>query len=158
MPIRRLRAYLDGHNIGYTVINHSSDLSAWEVAQSTHISGREIAKTVILTMDQQTAMVVLPASCRINSEFFKAFNDTQNVRLATEDEMRRFFPDCEIGAMPPFGNLYSIGVYVAEQLTEDDEIIFNAGNHRQLIQMRYSDFDRLVRPVVLNYILTASKY
>lgn len=157
MPTRRLRDFLDGHKIRYKVINHSSAYSALEAAQSAHISGREIAKTVILKFENTTVMAVLPASSRINFEFFKALYDTQYVRLATEDEIRIMFPDCEIGAMPPFGNLYSIDVCVAQQLTEDDEIAFNAGNFHQLLQMKYTDFERLVRPIVLDFALEASE-
>ena len=148
MPTRRLRDFLDGHKIRYKVINHSSAYSALEAAQSAHISGREIAKTVILKFENTTVMAVLPASSRINFEFFKALYDTQYVRLATEDEIR---------IMPPFGNLYSIDVCVAQQLTEDDEIAFNAGNFHQLLQMKYTDFERLVRPIVLDFALEASE-
>ena len=157
MPTRRLRDFLDGHKIRYKVINHSSAYSALEAAQSAHISGREIAKTVILKFENTTVMAVLPASSRINFEFFKALYDTQYVRLATEDEIRIMFPDCEIGAMPPFGNLYSIDVCVGQQLTEDGEIAFNAGNFHQLLQMKYTDFERLVRPIVLDFALEASE-
>jgi Ala-tRNA(Pro) deacylase len=158
MPTQRLRKYLDDHMIKYTVINHSLAYSALEVAQSAHISGKIIAKTIILKIDQQTAMVVLPAPFKVNIDFFKDLSETNNVRLATEKEVQEIFPDCEIGAMPPFGNLYSIDVYVATQLTEDEEIAFNAGNHRQLIQMKYVDFERLVHPVVFDLTSEPSEW
>lgn len=151
MPIRRLKTYLDSHHIRYLVMDHSPAFSALEVAEYTHISGRFIAKTVILIIEDQPAMVVLPGTEKVDLEFFKEFCDTHDVRLATEEEFREIFPDCEVGAMPPFGNLYGINVYVAKSLTEDDEIAFNAGNHHQIIKMKYSDLDRLVHPVVLDF-------
>lgn len=151
MPIRRLRTYLDTNDVRYVVMDHSPAFSALEVAQYTHISGKYIAKTIILIVEDQPVMLVLPGSEKVSLDFFKDFCDTHDVRLASEDEFREIFPDCEVGAMPPFGNLYGINVYVSKSLTEDDEIAFNAGNHHQVIIMKYRDFDRLVRPVVLDF-------
>lgn len=151
MPIRRLKNYLDSHHIRYVVIDHSPAFSALEVAEYTHISGKNIAKTVIVIVEDQPVMMVLPGSQEIDLEFFKEFCDTSDIRLASEEEFREIFPDCEVGAMPPFGNLYGVNVYVAKSLTEDEEIAFNAGNHRQIIKMKYVDFDRLVRPVILDF-------
>ena len=154
MPIRRLKKYLDSHHIRYLVMDHSPAFSALEVAEYTHISGKFIAKTIILIIEDQPAMLVLPGTEKVNLDFFKEFCETQDVRLATEDEFKEIFPDCEVGAMPPFGNLYGINVYVAKTLTVDDEIAFNAGNHHQIVKMKYRDFDRLARPVVLDFSLS----
>ncbi len=154
MPIRRLRTYLDTHDVRYVVMDHSPAFSALEEAQYKHISGRNIAKTIILIVEDQPVMLVLPGSEKVSLDFFKEFCDTQDVRLANEDEFREIFPDCEVGAMPPFGNLYGINVYVSKSLTEDDEIAFNAGNHHQVIKMKYRDFERLVHPVVLDFTVS----
>jgi Ala-tRNA(Pro) deacylase len=151
MPIHRLRKFLDDKRIKYTVICHSTAYTAQEIAQSAHVSGFQIAKTiVIVTMEGKTALVVLPAPYRINFSSLKEELGSAGVWLASEEEFNEMFPDCETGAMPPFGNLYSLEVYVDKKLTEDKEIAFNACNHRELIKMKYSDFSRLVRPTVLD--------
>ena len=157
MPMLRLRKYLDANKVKYVVISHSTAYTAQETAENAHVSGKEMAKTIIVKLDDKTAMVVLPASYRINFDHLKEQTGSDEVRLASEDEFKDMFPDCEIGAMPPFGNLYSIDVYVAKRLTEDEEIAFNAGNHRELIRMKYKDFDRLVRPIVLDVTLATSR-
>ena len=157
MPVRRLRKYLDENNIKYAVISHSPAYTAQETAQSAHISGREMAKTVIVEMDRKMAMVVLPASYKVNIGRLEDITESEDVRFAKENEFKRKFPSCEIGAMPPFGNLYSMDVYVAQRLTQDKEIAFNAGNHRELIVMKYKDFDRLVHPIVLDLTLEPPK-
>lgn len=158
MPIQKLRKYLDENKVKYVVISHSPVFTAQETAQNAHVSGKEMAKTIIVKIAGQTAMVVLPASCRINFEYLRELTGEEEVRLASEQEFKDMFPDCEVGAMPPFGNLYSLDVYVAQKLTEDDEIAFNAGNHRELIKMKYKDFDRLVHPTVLDLTLASSRW
>lgn len=150
MAIQKLKRFLDVNNIKYVVISHSPAYTAQETAESAHVSGKEMAKTIIVKIGEQTAMVVLPASARINFEFLQDLTGTEKVRLASEQEFRNLFPDCETGAMPPFGNLYSLDVYMARELAEDEEIVFNAGNHRELIRMRYRDFYRLVCPMVFD--------
>lgn len=151
MPTQKLKAYLDSNNIQYLTINHSQAFTAQKVAAATHISGWEIAKTVIVDVDGKIAMAVLPASTHINLEILKKVTGSENVRLATETEFSALFPGCETGAMPPFGNLYDMKVFVAKRLTEDDEIAFNAGTHTELIQMSYKDFERLVKPKVMEF-------
>lgn len=156
MPIAKLRKYLDDNRIRYVVISHSTAYTAQDAAQASHIPGKEIAKTVMVNVDGEDgrmAMVVLPATSKIDFGLLKEATGADAIELATEDEFKDVFPDCEIGAMPPFGNLYNIPVYVAQRLTEDEEIAFNAGNHRELIKMRYKDFERLVHPKVLDLTL-----
>ncbi|MCR4336363.1 MAG: YbaK/EbsC family protein [Candidatus Omnitrophica bacterium] len=150
MPTKRIKDYLDNNKIKYAVLNHPATYTAQETAQSAHVSGKDMAKTVIVKMDGQTAMVVLPASYKINLGFLQEITGSEDIRLATEEEFRNIFPDCEMGAMPPLGNLYSVDVYVARRLVEDEEIAFNAGNHRELIKMKYKDYDRLVRPLIFD--------
>ncbi len=151
MPIKKLKGYLDSNNIQYLTITHSQAYSAQKVAASAHISGWEIAKTVIIKIDGKMAMAVLPASTRINMKLIREVTGTDNVALATEEEFEKLFPECETGAMPPFGNLYDMDVYVAKSLSVDEEIAFNAGTHTELIRMFYKDFERLVKPKVVEF-------
>ncbi|AHW60943.1 Ala-tRNA(Pro) deacylase [Draconibacterium orientale] len=151
MPVKKLKAFLDENDVKYTVIRHSSAFTAQEIAAKSHISGKEVAKTVIVNVDGKMAMTVLPASYQVDFELLKDIFGSQHVNLATEAEFQRFFPDCEIGAMPPFGNLYDMEVFVAETLAEDEEIAFNAGNHTEMIKMSYADFERMVEPRVFKF-------
>jgi len=148
MPVKKLKTFLDSHDIGYVSISHSPAYSAQAIAEVAHIPGKELAKTVIVGIDNRFAMVVLPASCRVQLGHLKAAVSASHVELATEAEVENLFPDCEKGAMPPFGNLYDLDVYVAEQLTEDEEIAFSAGLHTEVVRLSYKDFDRLVMPKV----------
>ncbi len=148
MPVKRLKEFLDGRDIKYVPISHSPAYSAQTIAESAHIPGKELAKTVIVKINDEFAMVILPASYRVHLGHLKAAVSASHVELATETELENLFPDCERGAMPPFGNLYDMDVYVAEQLTEDDEIAFSAGSHTELIRMSYKDFESLVTPKI----------
>jgi Ala-tRNA(Pro) deacylase len=146
MPLTKIRKFLDKHNIKYTIIKHSSAYTAQEIAASAHISGKELAKTVMIKFDGKMAMAVLPASYKISFDDLKEVLGVEKVRLAYEQEFMDKFPDCEVGAMPPFGNLYGLEVYVAESLADDEEIAFNACSHTELIRMRYKNFEELVKP------------
>ena len=148
MPVRKLKKFLDSNNVKYVSISHSPAYDAQRIAESTHIPGKELAKTVIVRIDDQFAMAVLPASSRVHLGHLKVAVSASHVELATEAEVENLFPDCEKGAMPPFGNLYDIDVYVADQLTEDKEIAFSAGSHTEVVRMSYKDFDRLVMPKI----------
>lgn len=150
MPVERLKEYLDHERVNYNSVRHYETFTAQETAESAHIPGRELAKTVVVKIDGKMAMAVLPASKRLSLGTLKAETGAGRVELATEEEFTDAFPDCEIGAMPPFGNLYGMEVYVDESLAEDAEISFNAGDHIELIKMSYSDFARLVRPKVFH--------
>ena len=151
MPVKKLKDFLDGHNIKYVVIRHSPAFTAQEIAASAHVPGRELAKTVMVKVDGHMAMAVLPASLKIDLEHLRVTARAKHVKLATEREFQDMFPDCEVGAMPPFGNLYGMEVYVSAALTEDDEIAFNAGTHTELIRLNYRDFAELVQPIVLSF-------
>jgi Ala-tRNA(Pro) deacylase len=118
------------------------------------VSGRDFAKTVIVIFDDTMAMVVLPAARRIVLSDLRELLDQPHLRLATEVEFRTAFPDCELGAMPPFGNLYGMRVYVAAALADEDEIVFNAGSHVEILKMAYSDFAAAVNPHVLDFVTT----
>ena len=151
MPLSKLRDFLDSHQIKYLVISHSVAYTAQGIAALTHIPGKELAKTVMVMVDGKLAMAVVPASFRVDLFKLKRYLDAETVELASENEFRDRFPDCETGSMPPFGNLYGMDVFVDESLAEDKEIAFNAGSHRELIRLGYDDFQRLVRPQVLNF-------
>ena len=155
MPVQALREYLDYHLVKYVVIQHSPAYTMQEVASATHIPGQELAKTVIVEIDGRLAMAVLPASQKVELDQLRESLGAQRVTLAREDVFRDRFPECEPGAMPPFGNLYDMDVYVADSLAEDEEIAFNAGSHTQLVRMAYRDFERLVQPQTLHFAVNA---
>ncbi len=149
MPARKLREFLDSHNVEYITISHSPAYTAQRIAELTHIPGKELAKTVIVKLNGKFAMAVLPASHRVDLDYLKRGVKAHDVKVASEAEFKDLFPDCEVGAMPPFGNLYDMDVYVAEKLTEDEEIAFNAGSHTELVKLAYKDFEDLVSPQVI---------
>ena len=151
MPIQKLQEFLDGHDIKYVVISHSVAYTAQGVAALTHISGKELAKTVIVKIDGALAMALLPASLYIDLSQLRSATRANNVALASEGEFRERFPDCETGAMPPFGNLYDMPVFADESLTRDKEIAFNAGSHRELVRLAWEDFVRLVEPKIVRF-------
>jgi len=151
MHLTKVKAYLDANAVKYVVISHSKAYTAQGIAAVAHISGKELAKTVIVKLDGALAMAVLPASYQVDLAALKRATGVQDAELASEREFKQHFPDCETGAMPPLGNLYGIPVYVDETLTEDREIAFNAGSHYELIRLAYTDFERLVQPEVLSF-------
>ena len=142
----RLKGFLDEQQIKYTLLAHSPAYTAQEAAATLHVPGKELAKTVVVKAEGKLALAVLPASYRVNTKLLAEAAGVKKVELATENEFSATFPDCELGAMPPFGNLYDLPVYVDEALTQDEEIVFHAGTHRDAIRMRFLDFARLVAP------------
>lgn len=155
MPLAKLTSFLDEHGKKYVVIKHSKAFTAPEVAASAHVPGKEMAKTVMVKIDGDMNMVVLPSTHQVDLDMLKKTLGTQNVELATEEEFESRFPDCEPGAMPPFGNLYDMETFVAQALREDEEIAFNAGNHREVVKMGYADYEDLVQPTVANLAVRA---
>lgn len=151
MPIKKLKEFLDSQDVEYITISHSKAYTAQKTAASAHIPGKELAKTVIVKFDGKMAMAVLPASYKIDFDQLKMASGASKVEISTENEFRDIFPDCELGAMPPFGNLYDMEVYVAKTLAEDEEIAFNACSHTELIRMKYKDFDKLAKPKILKF-------
>ena len=149
MPVRKLKEFLDGSGIKYVTINHSPAFTAQEIAASAHISGKELAKTVMVKIEGKMAMAVLPASSRVDLHQLREAIGASKVELASEGEFKDMFPECEVGAMPPFGNLYGMDVYASVKLAEDEEIAFNAGSHTELIRLAYQDFEKLAEPKVL---------
>ncbi len=148
MPVKKVKQFLDDHTIKYVSIKHSLAYTAQEAAASTHIRGKKIAKTVVIKVDGKMAMAVLPASMRINLDMLKKATGVKKVEIAGEQEFQDLFPDCAVGAMPPFGNLYGMEVYADSSLKNNEEIAFNAGSHTELIQLSFKDFEKLVQPKI----------
>lgn len=149
MTVKRLKDFLDSHHVKYAAMTHSPAFTAQEIAAAAHVSGKQIAKTVIVKVDNELAMVVLSAHDHINFATLKEVTGAASVDLATEAEFKTKFPECEVGAMPPFGNLYEMPVFVASTLTGFDQILFNGGSHSELVKMSYQDFERLVKPKII---------
>jgi Ala-tRNA(Pro) deacylase len=149
MPLaEKIQKFLDDNKVRYETLKHERALTAQEVAQSVHVPGKEVAKCVMVTADGQMLMVVIPAPHRLNTERFKAHINAKDVRLAKEDEFRDLFPECELGAMPPFGTVYGLPVYMDKSLERYPEIVFNACTHTEVIKMLLRDFEALVKPKV----------
>ena len=155
MPVQRLKEFLDEHQVKYVVISHSRAFTSQEIAAATHIPGKELAKAVIVEIDGKMAMAVVPGSQKVDLDLLRDALGAERVTLAKEGEFKDRFPECDLGAMPPFGNLYGMPVYVADSLTEDEEIAFSAGSHTQVVKMSYRDFERLVQPEVMRFAVNA---
>jgi Ala-tRNA(Pro) deacylase len=143
---RQISDFLDTQRIPYQYCRHSLAYTAQGIAHAQHVSGKEVAKVVMVLADGRILMAVLPASHRVNFDLLKAAIGAHEVRLASEEEFKDIFPGCELGAMPPLGNLYNLDVYADETLQARPSIVFNAGTHIETIQMSYSDFTRVVKP------------
>lgn len=143
----RLQSLLDHFDVRYEVIPHPDAYTAKDVALSAHQPSRRLAKVVVMR-DEAGAdfMVVLPAAIHVNYDVLHRVTGRSVMRLEDEAELQRLFPDCEVGTMPPFGKLYGLGMYVDPCLVEEEDICFQAGNHHELVSMRYRDFDRIARP------------
>ncbi|MGH8647313.1 MAG: aminoacyl-tRNA deacylase [Gammaproteobacteria bacterium] len=149
MPLQKLQEFLDRHHVKYVTITHSRAYTAQEIAQSAHVSGKELAKTVMVKLDRKLAMAVLPAARQVDFGRLRQGTGIDNAELAVEEEFKDEFAGCDVGAMPPFGNLYGIPVFISRDLTRDESIIFNAGSHTELMRLPYRDYSRLVNPNVI---------
>jgi len=149
MPVKKLKEFLDNHHVKYLCVNHSPGYTAQEVAAAAHVSGKQLAKIVMLKVGGKLVMFVLPANEHVNFSSIKEATGT-SADLASESDFKGKFPECEVGAMPPFGNLYDVPVYVSNHLQDNEQIVFNAGSHSELMKMAYQDFERLVKPKVLD--------
>ena len=151
MPLARLKEQLDSEKVKYVVISHSPAYTSQEIAASAHIAGGEIAKTVMVKLDGEMAMAVLPAPLRVDLDSLAQVAGAARADLAEEEEFERLFPGCELGAMPPFGNLFNLPVFADESLASHPKIAFNAGTHIELVRMGYADFERLVQPKLARF-------
>jgi Ala-tRNA(Pro) deacylase len=151
MPAKQLKEFLDSHKVKYVTVTHSTAYTAQEIASLAHVRGDEFAKTVIAKIDGAMVMAVLPALYHVDLPLLKATAKGKKIALANETDFRDRFPGCETGAMPPFGQLYGMPVFVDERLTRHKEIAFNAGTHHELIRLSYEDFAKLVQPKVAQF-------
>lgn len=151
MPATKLKEFLDSHHVKYVSITHSPAFTAQEIAALAHVSGKELVKTVMVKIDGRMAMAVLPASRKVDFNLLKEAAGAASVELAGEADFKGMFPDCETGAMPPFGNLYGMTVFADQSLLKDEEIAFNAGSHSELIRLAYKDFEALARPTLAQF-------
>ena len=149
----RLENYLRENQVRFEEHHHPRAVSAQEVAASEHVPGRMLAKTVMVLADGEMVMLALPAPYQVDLEKAAAALGVDEVRLAEEEEFEDSFPDCEVGAMPPFGNLYGVPVYVEKTLAEDETIVFRSGTHTETMSVTYTDFERLVEPIVVQFAL-----
>ena len=155
--LRRLKEYLDDQKVQYEILTHREAFTAPEIAQVLHVPGKEMAKVVMVKVGERFVMVVIPANCKVDLTRLKEVFRGTPVRLATEDEFKGLFPDCQVGTMPPFGNLYGLEVYVDRSLTTDEEIVFQAGTYKEAVKLRYQDFAKLAHPTVAEFHQSPTK-
>ncbi len=151
----RLISYLKDNGVHYTLDDHRTAYTAHELAKVEHVPGRQVAKVVMIIAKRSPVMVVMPATKRLSMTQIRLATNDLDARLAEEAEFAGAFPDCEVGAMPAFGQLYGVSVYVDESLLEDDKITFPAGSHREALTVTCSDFIRLTKPNVGAYATAA---
>jgi Ala-tRNA(Pro) deacylase len=143
--------YLKKNGVSYEVIDHVPAFTAHEVAVASHVPDKDLAKTLIVQTGDKYCMVVIPGDHRLDEKMFYEIMKTKHVRLAQEDDLKPLFPGCELGAMPPFGNLYALPMYIDKKLTKDKEIVFNACTHTKSIRLKMEDYIRLTKPVIAEF-------
>ncbi len=143
--------FLKKQKVKFQLRHHPARYTAQEVAAAEHITGEEVAKVVIVRADETFAMCVLPATYVLDMKRAKKALGAKSVRLATEEEIGGLFPDCEVGAMPPFGAEYNLPVYVEEHLSADEQILVPAGTHEDSVLLAWADYERLAQPKVASF-------
>lgn len=151
MAVRKLEEFLKKNNITYEKITHSQVFTATEKAAAAHVSGKELAKTVIVKIDGKLTMAVLQACYKVDFNLLKAATEANEIELANEEEFKYMFPECEIGAVPPFGNIYGFEVIVEENLAKNEKILFNAGSHTELFRLSYKDLEKHIKPKIVKF-------
>ncbi len=147
---KRVKEFLDQHFVCYETIPHITDFTASETAEHTHTPGRAFAKAVMVSLDGTPAMVVLPSHHVLDLADLRRALLARDIKLCGEKQIRSLFPDCDLGAIPPFGNLYGMEVYLSPSLRRCKKITFNAGSHEMVIRMSYVDYRELVRGLEIN--------
>ena len=148
LSLNKLKEFLDNSLVAYEVLTHRVAFTAQQLAAVQHVKGKQLAKVVVARSGSEFMMIVLPAPYHVGLRRARAATGRQDLEIAHESEFASLFAGCEPGAMPPFGNLYNVPVWVDESLAQDEEIVFNACTHTEAIKMKYSDFARLVHPTV----------
>lgn len=151
MAVKKIEEFLETHNINYEKIIHSQVFTATEKAAAANVSGKELAKTVIVKIDGKMIMAVLQACYKVDFDLLKTATGAKEVELANEEEFKYLFPECEIGAIPPFGNLYGFEVFVEENLAKNEEISFSAGSHTEMFRLSYKDLEKHIKPKVVKF-------
>ncbi|MGD1277794.1 MAG: YbaK/EbsC family protein [Tepidisphaeraceae bacterium] len=149
MSARRIQDLLASNNASYRAIKHDPAFTAQEVAQSTHVPGKYMAKTLVVCIDGHLALAVVPATKRLDLTLLRSQAAAKEVRLADESEFEECFGDCEVGTAPPFGNLFGIRTFVDVGMAMQEEIAFNAGTHTDVVIMRFADYSALVKPLMV---------
>ena len=153
----KLRAWLQASKVKYAVMKHPVVYTAQEIAAAQHVPGRQLAKCVLVNTDRGAVLAVLPAIHLIDLKKLKSLLKAKTVTIAKEADIKAHFPDVEVGAMSPFGNLYQVPVAVDRALGASDEIVFNAGTHSETIKMRYRDVAALVKPRIGSFVQPVPK-
>jgi len=143
---QRIRDYLDSQNVPYETLHHSQVFTGQDVARTLHVSGKRCVKAVAVRGDERTVLAVIPASHRLNLQDLASTLEVSRLELLREGELAAVFPDCDLGAIPPFGNLYGVNVWVDRVVADAEQILFCAGTHEDCIRMRYADFAKLTLP------------
>lgn len=149
MAVKKLKEFLNTHHVKYVTISHSPAFTSQQVAESAHVSGKEMAKTLIVKLDGKMVMMVLPSNVKLDFYEVQERLGVHKAELASEHEFKDKFAECELGAMPPFGNLFGMDVYLDDRLAKNTEIAFNAGTHSEIMKLAMSDFTKLVQPKAL---------
>lgn len=151
MPAEKLKAYLESNNVKYSCLVHRATYTALETAHEMHVPERSFAKPVLVKIDGVLSMVVVPASEKVDLHILQRVTHSKRVELAGERDFKTLFPDCELGAEPPFGNLYGLPVFISRSLASDERIAFNAGTHDEMIEIPYQAYETLVSPQAIPY-------
>lgn len=146
-----LKKYLEAKNVPFEILQHPVAYTASEIAGSRHIPGKIMIKCVLIKADDAFILCVLPAIHLVDFDKLKKITQAKELDLASEEEIGKIFPEYEIGAEPPFGNLHGLKVYADEMLQENEEIVFNAGTHTDLVKMQLKDFLHLAQPILANF-------
>jgi Ala-tRNA(Pro) deacylase len=149
--LARILEYLDQNGVAYNHHAHPDAYTARDLASAEHVPPHEVAKTVVFVEDDGYGMAVLGADCAVDMYELRMLLGQPRLRLATEQELAKLFPECELGAMPPFGSLFHMPVYVDSRLAGEGMIEFNAGTHRDVVRLRFRDYESLVKPIVVNF-------
>ncbi len=150
MATRRIREYLVGNKVSFGSINHTCAYTAQEVAELSHIPGRHMVKVVVVWLDGELALVAVPSTKVVDLEKLRYETGVLDARLADESDFRDRFSDCQVGTVPPFGNLFGVNTFVDRQLTSGEPLAFSAGTHRDVMVIRYADYARLVKPGIVD--------
>lgn len=150
---QQVEQFLREHQVAYQIQHHPQVFTAQQIAACEHVSGKMVAKSVVASADNQKILLVLPATCRVDVDKVRALVGAKHVSLAREEELKHILPNCEVGAIPPFGNLYALPVYIERSLTNQETILFPVGTHTETMSLKYTDLERLVQPTVADFAL-----